>query len=190
MQPKIIENLFDAELFNALENDLRSKVTSHGDSSLMPGRYLIDTDQSSLLQVAHDKTIDIAKELFETPGLLPSYALFVHYETIGDVVPYLRKHKDINACTYIIDMCLYQSEPWDLYIEGAPYTLHPNQALAYCGEKQEHWRNKFPNPDSGFVGMVFFFFVESNHWFYTKGKDYIDVINGTMTEEQWIASQK
>jgi len=190
MQPKIIENLFDAELFNALENDLRSKATSHGDSSLMPGRYLIDTDQSSILQIAHDKTIDMAKELFEAPGLLPSYALFVHYETIGDIVPYLRKHKDINACTYIIDMCLYQSEPWDLYVEGTPYTLHPNQALAYCGEIQEHWRDEFPNPASGFVGMVFFFFVESNHWFYTKGKDYIDVINGTMTEEQWIASQK
>jgi hypothetical protein len=189
-QPLIVKTLFDIEFYKELENELRSKVISHGDSSILPGRCIINTDQSSLLKTAHDKTIDIAKKLFEIPDLLPSYALFAHYETIGDVVPYLRKHKDTNACTYIIDMCLYQSEPWDIYIEGTPYTLHPNQALAFYGEDQEHWRGIFPDPSFGFVGMVFFCFVKSDHWFYAKGKEYIKVINGDMTEEEWVASHQ
>lgn len=189
-QPLLVERLFDAELYKALKDDLRSKALSHGDSNIMPGRYLLEVDQSAILQEAHTKALEIAKELFGIPDLLPSYALFTHYETIGDIVPYLKKHKDNNACTYTIDMCLYQSEPWDIYVEGIPYTLHPNQALAYYGEDQEHWRNEFPNPKSGFVGMIFFFFVESDHWFYTKGSDYVEVVSGIITEEEWIASHK
>lgn len=188
--PKLIDNLFSDDLYNSLVKDLSSKAISHGDNKTMPGRFLLDTDQSDVLQEAYDSLLTTARTIFESKTLLPSYALFAHYETIDGVVPRLKKHKDTNACTYTLDMCVYQTEPWELYVDDQPYTIYPNQALAYYGEAQEHWRNDFPELSSGPIGMAFFFFVEPDHWFYTKGSDYVEVINGTMTEEQWVASHK
>ena len=82
-------------------------------------------------------------------------------------------------------MCVYQKYPWELYIEGKPFLLHENQAAAYYGNSQEHWREDFPHPEENYVAMIFFHFVEPDHWWYTKGRSYLDVVRGKITEEQW-----
>ena len=125
----------------------------------------------------------LARSLFGSTTLLPTYTLFSHYEGPD---ARLHKHKDDNACTYTVDMCVYQKHSWDLYVEGNPYTLQPNQALAYYGNDQEHWREAFPEPSTNHVAMIFFHFAEPSHWFFTKGPSYLNVLRGTTSEEEWL----
>ena len=179
--PTVIKELFDKKDYNVLRNhlfNLEKKIDWY-DSGF--GRYeysdKIITDYSN-------KLLPFAKELFESKTLVPSYSLFSHYE--GKDAS-LFKHVDDNACTYTIDMCVYQNEPWDLWVENKSYTLHPNQALAYYGNDQEHWREAFPNPQSQHVAMIFFHFVEPDHWWVTKGPGYLQVIRGQMTEEKFLS---
>jgi hypothetical protein len=98
--------------------------------------------------------------------------LFAHYEG-QNPSPSLYKHKDDNACTYTLDMCVYQNEPWDLWVEDKNYCLYPNQALAYYGNDQMHWREEFPNPENNHVAMVFFHFAEPDHWWFKEGPQYL-----------------
>ena len=128
------------------------------------GRYVRHSDENEALKRCHEQLTTVAKQLFNSDTLVPSYAFFAYYKR-GATLPV---HKDSNACTYTIDVCLYQNMPWDLLVEGTPYTLTPNEALAYYGEDQEHGRPKFPSPD-GEVAMAFFHFVEPDHWYVNSG---------------------
>jgi hypothetical protein len=38
--------------------------------------------------------------------------------------------------------------------------------------------------------MIFFHFVEPDHWWVQKGPGYLDVIRNTITEEQWNQRQQ
>jgi hypothetical protein len=178
-EPQIIKNVFSEEEYNKLKTYLynRPKLEENFD----PGfeRYCFN---DSLINEYAEKLIPAARKIFNSETLLPSYALFAHYEGKN---PNLFTHKDDNACTYTIDMCVYQTEPWDLNVDDKPYTLYENEALAYYGNDQMHGRGKFPNPDSGHVAMIFFHFVEPDHWWFTKGQDYVRVIRKEITEEQW-----
>lgn len=170
--PSIINNVFSESEFQELKNMfINVKQLARFESSL--SRYLVDTNESSRLKIFASSLTSLARKVFESETLLPSYALFAHYE--GHRAN-LHKHKDDNACTYTIDMCVYQKIPWDLYVEGVPYTLHPNQALAYYGNDQEHWREEFPEPKTNHVAMIFFHFVEPDHWWFTHGVEYLNVI--------------
>lgn len=150
-------------------------------------RYVASDSQIPELANIANSLIDTAREIFDSKFLLPTYTLFSHYEG-SDPAPSLYKHKDDNACTYTIDLCLYQNDTWDLWVDGQPYTLKENQALAYYGNDQLHWRESFPNPGKQHVAMVFFHFAEPDHWWFTKGPSYLSVIRGQMTEDQWILS--
>lgn len=178
-KPKILKNLFSKEDFNLLKSYLYNKPKLEKNFDKSFGRY---TFNDSMLNSYLEKLIPIARETFNNKTLLPSYALFAHYE--GEHAS-LFTHVDDNACTYTIDMCVYQTEPWDLNVDRNPYTLYENQALAYYGNEQRHGRSDFPNPESQHVAMIFFHFVEPDHWWYTKGQDYVRVIRDEITEEQW-----
>lgn len=147
-------------------------------------RYCIADNGLPILKELADKLIPVAREAFGSDTLLPTYTLFAHYEG-QDPEPSLYKHKDDNACTYTLDMCVYQVEPWDLWVDDKNYTLYPNQALAYYGNDQWHWREKFPNPETNHVAMIFFHFAEPDHWYFTKGPEYLQVIRGQMTEQDF-----
>ena len=147
-------------------------------------RYVVADNSLPILKELADKLIPVAKKAFNSETLLPTYTLFAHYEG-QDPAPSLYKHKDDNACTYTLDMCVYQNEPWDLWVDNKNYTLNPNQALAYYGNDQLHWREEFPNPKTNHVAMIFFHFAEPDHWYFTKGSDYLRVIRKEITEDQW-----
>ncbi len=66
-------------------------------------------------------------------------------------------------CMYNLDVCLYQNDPWDVYVEGKPYTLNPGDALSFNGVHNLHWRESFPNPETNEVGMLFFFYTEPEY---------------------------
>jgi hypothetical protein len=177
--PKIIKNIFNDADFNNLKTHLynKPKLKQNFDPSFE--RYCFNDE---LINEYMEKLIPIAKEVFGSDTLLPSYGLFAHYEGNN---PNLFTHKDDNACTYTIDMCVYQTDPWDLVVDKKSYTLEENEALAYYGNDQMHGRNAFPNPGSQHVAMIFFHFVEPDHWWYTKNQHYVDVVRGNMSEEDW-----
>lgn len=178
--PMFIDQVFSKDDYNTLHKNLfeLEKRKEWYDEGF--GRYHYS---SQLISDYAEKLVPMARELFESPSLVTSYSLFSHYEGQN---ANLFKHKDDNACTYTIDMCVYQNQPWDLWVNNKSYTLEPNQALAYYGNEQEHWREKFPNPESQHVAMVFFHFVEPDHWWVTKGPRYIDVIRKNITEEDFL----
>ena len=178
--PLILTNLFSTDKYLKLRNHLFNIDKSEISFDMSMGRY---TFNDPLINDYHQEIVDLAREIFDSPTLIPSYALFSHYETRR---ANLFMHKDDNACTYTIDMCVYQTEPWDLIVDGKPYTLFENQALAYYGNDQEHGRPKFPNPETQKVAMIFFHFVEPDHWWNTKGQSYVRVVRGNMSEEDWL----
>lgn len=151
-------------------------------------RYVAADNSISDLGYFAELLLPTARKAFDSDTLLPTYTLFAHYEG-NNPAPSLYKHKDDNACTYTLDMCLYQTDTWDLYVDGKAYTLKPNQALAYYGNDQEHWRENFPKPGEQHVAMIFFHFAEPDHWFFTKGPSYLSVIRKEVTEDDWMSSR-
>jgi hypothetical protein len=182
-EPKIIDNVLSDLEFKTLESYFINKEKTKDTYDNFFGRYLIS---DPILSDYSEKILPIAREFFEDDTLLTSYSLFSHYSGEN---PKLRAHVDDNACTYTIDLCLYQKDPWDLWVEGRPYTLFPNQALAYYGNDNIHWRKEFPNKDSNFVAMIFFHFVKPDHWWFTKGPDYLSVIKNEISEEEWLSKK-
>ena len=135
------------------------------------GRKTITSAEEPLIHTLHTKLLERARQLFDSSTLLPSYSLFVDYSK--DEIS-LFKHRDNNACTYTIDYCLYANEPWGLWIEDEEFISKENNAVMFYGEDQEHWRETKNGENK--VGMLFFHYVEPDHWFYTKGSKHIDVI--------------
>lgn len=178
-EPLLIKNLFSEEEFLNIKNKLFSTPREQWQYCNYFGRYSFD---DKIIFEYHKNLLPLARKLFKSDTLIPSYPYFAHYQ--GDAAN-LYKHKDDNACTYTIDMCLYQNEPWDLWVEDKPYTLQENEALIYYGNDQLHWRDKFPNPSSQYVAMIFFHYAEPDHWYFTKGEEYLSVIRGEITEEDW-----
>lgn len=180
--PVLVDNLLELHDYNRLLESLQNPKSFNFDPGF--GRYCIADNSLPILGELANKLTAVARKTFKSETLLPTYTLFAHYEG-QDPVPSLYKHKDDNACTYTLDMCVYQNEPWDLWVENKNYTLYPNQALGYYGNDQMHWREEFPNPASQHVAMIFFHYVEPDHWWYTKNPDYLNVIRKTMSEEEW-----
>lgn len=168
--PVVLNNVLDNSDYDRLLLSLKNPKSFNYDPGF--SRYCIGDQGLPLLMELSEKLIKTARQVFNSKTLLPTYNLFAHYEG-QDPEPSLYKHKDDNACTYTLDMCVYQQEPWDLYVEGNAYTLYPNQALAYYGNDQMHWREKFPNPKDNHVAMIFFHFAEPDHWYFTQGPDYL-----------------
>lgn len=183
ISPIVLKNLFKQEKFLSLKQLFTDYKNYEFDSFF--SRYTISNYEISELNLYKNILTPLAKKIFNSQSLLPTYATFAHYEGINPA-PSLYKHKDDNACTYTIDLCLYQNDPWDLYVDGTAYTLFPNEALAYYGNDQLHWREEFPNPETNKVAMIFFHFAEPDHWFFTKGPSYLSVIRGENSEEEWL----
>jgi hypothetical protein len=181
-EPVLIENLLTTEDYTRLIASLDNPKKFGFDPVF--SRYTVGDSSLTILKELSDKLTEKAKEIFNSKTLMPTYTLFAHYEG-QNPSPSLFKHRDNNACTYTIDMCVYQKEPWDLWVEKKNYTLYENQALAYYGNDQMHWREEFPNPETNYVAMIFFHFAEPDHWYFTKGPSYIDVIWQKITEEEW-----
>lgn len=181
-EPVVVDNFLNKNNYDKLLDNLKNPKQFSYDPGF--GRYCVGDGELPILKELSNKLILDARKIFNSDALMPTYTLFAHYEGVNPE-PSLYKHKDDNACTYTLDMCVYQKESWDLYVEDKPYTLYPNQALAYYGNDQMHWREKFPNPKNNYVAMIFFHFAEPEHWYFTKGADYIKVVRGELTEDEW-----
>ena len=180
--PFVIDDVLSKEDINRLLVEVSDPMKF--EYQAWASRYIVSERDIPLLGELTEKLLPLARKSFDSETLLPTYTMFAHYEG-QDPAPSLYKHKDDNACTYTLDLCVYQEEAWDLYVEDKAYTLQPNQALAYYGNDQWHWREEFPNPESNYVAMIFFHYAEPDHWWHTKGPGYLDVIRGNITEEEF-----
>jgi hypothetical protein len=182
-EPAVYKNILPEDLFNELKKSLfetPKDVTSMSWEPVLK-RWQLNY-HPIMMKIFKQNIYDLAKNVFESSTLVPSYCMFTHYTKDG----WLPKHKDDNACTYSIDMCLYSNNDWPVYVEDKPYIIKENEALAHYGNEQEHWREGTCG-EGNYAGMLFFHFVEPDHWWVTKGPEYVNVVKNRMTEEEWEA---
>lgn len=162
MEPIVVDGLLSPDLYQELLRNLptmQSGILDEGRS-----RHLANNEYIS----AMGKFLEFrAREIFGSETLKTSYSLYCKYYGKAS----MEMHHDDNACTYTIDLCVRQSEPWPLRVEDKEYILTENQALCYLGNDQNHGRQPKNLGSAGFVEMVFFHFVEPDHWFFTKGNE-------------------
>ena len=167
----ILDNVYPENEFSRLIQQAQRQVNNI-DYNTDFGRFGITYGDNERKESVHSNWIrhyknllvPLAREVFDSPELNASYSMFAEYRKVDDIIPNLPKHKDDNACTYTIDVCLYYDTNWAIWIEGKEYYLEPNQAIVIYGEEQEHWRNEFPDPENNKVGMMFNHYVEPDHW--------------------------
>jgi hypothetical protein len=160
--PLLIKNILEEEQFKILQNHV--KTIDKSLTNFYGGYSRYEWSNTQELKSIHEALLPFARDKFNSQTLMPSFNFASWY--FGDAS--LEHHTDINACTYSIDLAVYAEMPWDLYVEGVPYSLDENDALLYYGESQEHWREPLVNPDNKVVCNVFFFYVEPDHWFVTE----------------------
>lgn len=108
-----------------------------------------------------------ARKEFNSPTLLPTYALLSLYNHENSGLPF---HYDTNACTYSFDVCLYSKEPWPLVIDGEDFAPSANQAIAMYGEDQYHGRP--PIKKGNVVLMLFLHYAEPDHWYFNYEREF------------------
>lgn len=167
--PFLIKQVFDKEYFDNLKSYILTKKEEREgfiyDAHF--GRttfHCSNAEDDSIFLDSAKKLVPLARKLFNSNTLDMSYCLFSHYK--GNRAN-LYRHVDDNACTYTIDLCLYHVTPWSIFVEDKEFTPYPNEAVVYYGEDQYHWRGKFPDPKINQVGMIFYHFVDKDHWFFS-----------------------
>ena len=154
----VLEKYQINDLKNAIENNLNNNVFLHEKSI---GRKSFHMKDCLLMQVYLENLTVVARSIFDSESLLPTYAFFSEYSQANS---YLPKHKDNNGNTYTIDLCIYTKKPWGIFIEGEEYLSDENEAVCFYGEDQEHWRD--PLGENNCVGVIFFHFAEpANNYF-------------------------
>lgn len=169
-------------LRNLLDERTRAELAEHLPQAGMP--TIADNEYNRRLgmskyidHLAVDVIAPMAKDLFKDATLKMTYSLYCRYDTPQSHLP---KHRDDNACTYTIDYCVSARTPWPIWIEDREYPLAPNEAVAFLGEDQTHWREPFPDPEHNVVEMIFFHFAPQNHWYFTHGPNHVRVIAARM----------
>lgn len=168
-KPEIVKNIFSNEDFYRLKNYLKNHELLKKANFDSNGRRGIHSAHDPSLNEYSLKLLPLAQSFFESQTLKTSYSLFTEYSDTNINLP---RHKDLNACTYTIDLVLYQNKSWGLWVEGVEYLVNENEALFFYGEDQEHWRETVENNDN-VVGVIFFHYAEPDHWYFTKGPDYL-----------------
>jgi hypothetical protein len=172
LEPFILSSIFPPEDLKKIQQYAMKMWSTQPNYDKSFGRHQWANTEE--LKVFHNQLLNLAREEFKSNTLLPSWNLLSIYE---GTEAKLWKHKDDNACTYHIDFCVFQKEPWDLWVEfngeSKPYKLMENDGLFMYGNDQLHWREDFPNPDNNLVANAFFFFVEPDHWYFKHGEDYL-----------------
>ena len=158
LEPKVIDNFYSESKRQKIIDTLRSFPKSYWDYDSEFKRYRLHHPYINKLAMLE---MDRAREEFNNPDLLFTYALACLYNDNGST---LKKHKDNNACTYTIDICLTSKKPWPLFIEGVPYSLDSNGAVLFYGEDQLHWREDIEEGNS--VLMLFMHFADRDHWWF------------------------
>ena len=176
-EPIVLNNIFDEKDIKKIKKLINDNKK---DFIFDNKAHRFDFQNPELENYFSKKLEPLAKQIFNDNTLKTTY---VHYSMYNHPLSNLIKHKDINACTYTIDFCLSANTPWGIWIEGKEYILQPGQAIVFMGEDQEHWRGPFPDPYDNVVEMIFFHFAPEDHWWFTKGPGYKQILHEKAMEE-------
>jgi hypothetical protein len=159
----ILKDVLEIESFTKL-NDALKQVLERGEflDEKSIGRKSFKMEACPEMSEVLIKLLPIARKVFKSETLIPSYAFFAEYNTPGSFLP---KHKDNGGNTYNIDLCVYCKEEWPIFVEGRKFSFGVNEAVTILGEDQLHWRDKLG--ENNVVGNVFFFYVEPEHPFFS-----------------------
>lgn len=169
---EVLSNVLEKKDFEYFKQYMMSFIDSRDIGFDEFGRKCVGENSVELLRDYSIKLLPLARRFFNSETLVPSYTLFTEY--CNDSIS-LDKHKDANACTYTIDLALYQSKPWPLFVENDKYMAEENEAIMFWGEDQLHWREPIENNQDR-IGVVFFHYVEPDHWWFTEGPQYVEVM--------------
>jgi hypothetical protein len=171
-KPGTIKNVLGSSDFVRLSNYFKNHETLNKIGTDEFGRKLIGDKTEPILKEYSDMLLPIVREYFNTETCLPSYSLFAEYSS--DTIS-LYKHRDANACTYTLDLALYQEKPWAIYVNGEEFLAEENEAVMFMGEAYEHWRETITENNDK-IGVIFFHYVEPDHWWFKEGPEYVDII--------------
>lgn len=161
-EPWIISPFWTEHRYKDIVNSINSLNKNDWKFEKGLNRYIVNGKYFDKLSMFE---LDRARKEFDNDNLLYTYSLIALYNQENSN---LFKHKDDNACTYTIDICLYAEKPWPLIIEDKEYIISNNEAICFYGEDQLHWRPEFIPGNR--VLMMFMHFADRNHWFFQAGK--------------------
>jgi hypothetical protein len=165
--PKKIQKVFSEDDVKKLRNILDSNSEKNNWIDRKNNRRIL---KFSELETYFSKKIEpLAQEIFKDPSLKTTYSVYLDYNKPTSNLP---PHRDNNACTYTIDYCVSAKTPWGVVVEGQEYIFEENEALAFMGGFDSHWRNEMPDPQNNRVEVIMFHFSPADHWYFTEGDDY------------------
>lgn len=162
LRPFIVRGFFDQETYQKVKSRIDEIVTSNKDKDVADRNdpehsrfYRHYEHNEPLLAQLHTEMQDRASELIGVK-VKKSYAFLSMYRGEG-ICPL---HTDRPQCKFTIDLCISQSKPWAIYVDGKKYWLEENDALVYSGSDSPHYRNKIE--PGNFCNLAFFHFVEDS----------------------------
>lgn len=164
MQSKIIENIFSDAQINELKK-LRDTLSTTSVSKRWPGREVKPLPDINLLSNEVKEILqNIVLSNYIKPLKLYAVAFGRYSKEFG--IPKLGPHIDEVPSQFTLDYQLDGNIEWPLNIEGEEYLLKNNNALIFEGESVLHWRPKRNFVDGEFLDLMWFQFIEDDHWAY------------------------
>jgi hypothetical protein len=167
--PLLVKDFLSKDVFDSSVDELNNYTLDELTYDRGFGRFMLKDVKDKMPNKLLEHCMPKAKEIFNSETLVPTYACYVRYKGAR---ANLVQHRDSNACTYTLDLCLTANADWPLVVEDVEYILKPNEALCFYGEDQLHWRVPFPDKENTVIDMIFLHYVEPSHWFHTKGPSY------------------
>lgn len=166
MQSKVIKNIFSEDQIIKIKT-LRDSMTSISVSKRWPGREVKPLSNLELLpEGVIEKLSSIATESYGKQLSMYAVAFGRYSKQFG--IPKLGPHMDEVPSQFTLDYQLDGNISWPLNVEGEEFLLNNNDALIFEGEKVLHWRPKREFVDGEFLDLLWFQFIDKNHWGHTK----------------------
>jgi len=162
LQSKIINNIFSDNHIVELKN-IRDTLNTTSVSKRWPGREVRPLPDINLLSNDLVKILtEIAHNNYSKSLKLYAVAFGKYSKEFGE--PGLGPHMDEVPSQFTLDYQLDGNILWPLNVEGEEYVLKNNDALIFEGESVLHWRPKKIFKNKEFLDLVWFQFIDDNHW--------------------------
>lgn len=164
MKINVLDNILNDESIIGLK-ELKNSIVGKVDSK--KGRIIRPIPNINLLS---DEVINVftekASDLYGKKLNLYAAAFGQYSKEFG--IPKLPPHIDEVPSQFTIDYQLDSNLSWPIVIEGQEYILKNNSILTFEGEKVLHWRPKKEFKDGQYIDLIWFQFIDENHWSHTQ----------------------
>jgi hypothetical protein len=149
LNSQVFSNIFDIDTINNLKQ-LKNSIDGRIDRN--KGRIIRSIPNISLLPK-------------EVVTILTNKASELYGKNLK-LYAKLTPHIDEVPSQFTIDYQLDGNVDWSIVIEGNEYWLKNNSILTFEGENVLHWRPKKEFSDNEFLDLIWFQFIDDDHWSY------------------------